>query len=606
MIRRMRDIAPVVLWIVLVAFVGTIFFAWGMDFASRKREPYVGKVGKTRVALRYFDGMVSFEREKQRAQAGGDMSPYQTKMIPRQVWETEVSRILHREVFKEMQLGASADEVFEYIRGNPPPEVLTHPAFQTDSVFDTTKFAEFLNRPESFQNEGMRQLEAYTADFLVPMAKLRQLLETALLPTMLEIAYEYRRRYERVVFEYAKVVPAKFAVDSIEIRDDMIAGYYEANPDTFFAESQAELYFIRIPKEPTAEDEKAYYNELALVKSRIDSGESTFEEEAKLESDDEGSGKEGGDLGWFRKGSMVPEFEEVAFSLDTGVVSDPVRTQFGYHLILVEERNDEDSVPQVKARHILRKIMPTMETLDSMERLIDTIRTRAVEDGLTAAVNQGSGITFDSTGLFKKGDMIPGIGYLFGATAFAFGEDVGTVSDAFENTDAFFLIQIKRRTKKGILPLDEVRGAVVRRLADSIATERARSYLETAVARLPAQASLAVMGEAEDTLIEIGVTDTVTRNEFVAPVGYDNEAITVAFTAPQGMRSRVVKTATAIFVVRPLWQDKVEQIPWNSDEVRRVAGTLARDARENAYVAWYIDRKSKAKIEDNLSDYYMD
>jgi len=597
--------APVVLWIVLVAFIATIFFAWGMDFAHRRTEPLVGKVGKSQIMLRHFERVVAAEREKQAQQAGGELSAYQSKMIPRQVFETEVSRLLHKEVFKKMQLAASADEVFEYIKTNPPPEVMAHPAFQTDSVFDTAKFAAFLNRPESFDNEGMRQLEQYTAEFLVPMGKLRRLLEVGRVPSRVEVAYEYRRRNERCVFTYAMVNSSAFSPDPSTIDPASIEAYYEANPDSFFSESQAELSYIRLPKETTAEDEKLYLGELMEIKARIDSGASTFEEEAKMESDDEGSGKQGGDLGWISRGSMVPEFEDAAFSLDTGAVSDPVKTQFGYHLIRVEERRMKDGVEEIHARHLLRKLVPSAETLDSLEHLVETLRAQAVENGLAAAVANDTVVRLDSTGLFKKGDAIQGIGFLFGATSFAFREDEGTVSESFDNADAFFLLQLKRRTKKGILPIDEVRGGIARLLADSLARERARQHLEAAVAQLGPDASVATLGET-DTLIKSGVTDTVTRVQYVAPLGYDNPAIAVALVLPVGKQSPAIQSAAGFCVVKPLWQSKVDTIPWNSDEIQRIATSLVKAEREKAYFTWYIDYRRKAKVEDNLDEYYMD
>jgi len=73
------------------------------------------------------------------------------------------------------------------------------------------------------------------------------------------------------------------------------------------------------------------------VRAKVLAG-AKFEDQAKAESDDVGSGENGGDLGTFGQGQMVPEFDEVVFKVPVGQVSEPIKTPFGYHLILVEER----------------------------------------------------------------------------------------------------------------------------------------------------------------------------------------------------------------------------------------------------------------------------
>jgi peptidyl-prolyl cis-trans isomerase C len=91
------------------------------------------------------------------------------------------------------------------------------------------------------------------------------------------------------------------------------------------------------------------------VRAKIVGG-AKFEEQAKIESDDTGSGENGGDLGTFGAGQMVPEFDEVVFKAPLGQVTEPIKTAYGYHLILVEERN---SKPFEDARsEIEQKIRP--------------------------------------------------------------------------------------------------------------------------------------------------------------------------------------------------------------------------------------------------------
>jgi peptidyl-prolyl cis-trans isomerase C len=93
------------------------------------------------------------------------------------------------------------------------------------------------------------------------------------------------------------------------------------------------------------------------VRAKIVAG-AKFEDQAKAESDDTGSGENGGDLGTFGAGQMVPEFDEVVFKAPVGQVTEPIKTAYGYHLILVEERK---SKPFEDARgEIEKKIRPEM------------------------------------------------------------------------------------------------------------------------------------------------------------------------------------------------------------------------------------------------------
>ena len=97
-----------------------------------------------------------------------------------------------------------------------------------------------------------------------------------------------------------------------------------------------------------AESRNLSYNKISEIRKKIIDGES-FSELATLYSQDPGSRQNGGSLGYVRRGSLVPEFESVAFSQDVGVVSEIVETPFGYHLIETEEKRGE----KIKVRHIL-------------------------------------------------------------------------------------------------------------------------------------------------------------------------------------------------------------------------------------------------------------
>lgn len=111
------------------------------------------------------------------------------------------------------------------------------------------------------------------------------------------------------------------------------------------------------------------------VKAAIDGGKD-FGEVAKEKSKDPGSGAEGGDLGWFTAEQMVPEFSEAAFALDVGQVSEPVKSDFGWHVIKVEEKADKPGFDEVKdqiyemlSRQKQRDIIMSLRDSATVERL---------------------------------------------------------------------------------------------------------------------------------------------------------------------------------------------------------------------------------------------
>ncbi len=599
--------------VILVSFVGgTIFMNWGMNLTDRGRKAVTaGKINGKEVPLNRFDQMVNAER--QRMQEGGkEVPPQQYRMVPQQVWEREINRILMQDVVKKMKLDASAEEVFNYIKSNPLPGIDTVSVFQTDGIFDTSKYVQFLNDPQNYQQyRWLHEVESYTANTIVPAQKLETLLGATALPTPSEAGFQYEKKQRKVVFEYCKIKSSDFPVDSSAVTDAMINSYYTAHRDSFKTDEQADLYYVKFPKEATAADEQFYRQELLdMKKERIESAETplaeAFGDEAKIESDDETSAQQGGDLGWFARGAMVPAFDSVAFSQEIGTVSEPVRTTFGWHLIYVEAREEKDSVLKVHARHILRKISPTMETLDMLAEHADSLRSRMLDEEFVQVAKAEKGVVFDSTGLYEKGEPIPGIGYLSGAGNFAFGDPDVSISERLENSDAIYLLTVKRKVPKGTLPVEDARKSIVATLRDSLQLASACAYLEKISAALPDTASLATYQTIDSTVVS-GVTDTVSGSEFITHIGFSTPVVAKALYLPEGTRSDVITYKENCFLIRTLWKSAPDSIPaFESPDMLQIATQLQQQSRQQIYYQWYLDYKNRAKIQSNINDIYMD
>jgi peptidyl-prolyl cis-trans isomerase D len=624
MISKMRDMAAPIMIIILVSFViGTIFFNWGMNRGSNSRgntSNVAGKINSQEVPLTYFDRELESARQNTERQ-GTDNDQLQSHQLVSQVWEQQVSRILLKDFFRKTHLYASADEVFDYIKNNPPPGVDTNSSLMTNGVFDTAKYIAVLNDPRTYEyNPGIRVLEQQTRELIIPSQKLELLLTAPLLPTKAEIEQIYKEENEKAVFEYAYIKNGAAGVNGPRITDSMVTDYYNAHRDHYKCDEMYDLYVVKFQKKATARDEQVYYQEMLETRGRLLAEKEVprseaFAEEAKISSDDEKSAKNGGDIGYVRRGTMAPEFDSVAFRLDSGAISLPLKTQYGYHLIYVEQKRKAGKVAEVKVRHILRKIAPTIEALDALTEKVDSLRVKMQDEGLCtvarAAAKLDAGIVFDSTGFITRNSVVPRIGYVSGLGRFLFGINDGgkgseIISERLENSSGFYLFSLKRRTPKGFTPIETVKPRIQQLLADTLHAKALHVLAEEWSKKVGDKSPLAALKKSDSTAYGSGTTDTVTRMSYIAGIGSNTKAAAVAFALPVGKRSGLIACNGTYFIVRPLWKAPLVTVPWGSQQISMTEARMMGELRQRIYMSWYLDYKNRQKIISNLDRIYLD
>jgi len=156
----------------------------------------------------------------------------------------------------------------------------------------------------------------------------------------------------------------------LKVTPSEVRAYFNEIPKDSLPYINAEVELGRIMRRPaiTAEQEKAALDRAEELRLRVLDGES-FRALATLYSEDPGSAKSGGDLGFFERGMMVPEFDAVAFRLEEDSVSEVVKTDFGYHVLQMLERRGE----QINVRHILIRPKTSPEDLDLARTFLDSI-----------------------------------------------------------------------------------------------------------------------------------------------------------------------------------------------------------------------------------------
>jgi hypothetical protein len=143
MISKIREWTLPIMIIILVSFViGTIFLNWGMNRGSGKNSSMsAGTINGHDIPLNYFDREVTAERQKLERGSNTE-NQYQSHMIPRQVWDQQTQLYLMNTFFKKVNMFASAEEVFDHLKRNPPPGIDTNSALMTNGVFDTSTWIE--------------------------------------------------------------------------------------------------------------------------------------------------------------------------------------------------------------------------------------------------------------------------------------------------------------------------------------------------------------------------------------------------------------------------------------------------------------------------------
>ncbi len=218
------------------------------------------------------------------------------------------------------------------------------------------EISEYIDNIRETLPEGVT-LESIMEERQIPMAKLRE-----------DIGADIRIR---------KLLEAK--TDAVPTAsDEQIAAYYESNKELFsMPESvQARHILVRIDLPGDEDGKSAARTKIEAIHARLVGGEAVFEAEAREHSDCP-SGQQGGDLGSFARGQMVPAFEEAAFTQDINVIGPVVETQFGYHIIQVIEKQQagEQALADVKAD--IAEQLTMQEKQNAVHKYLETLQAAA-------------------------------------------------------------------------------------------------------------------------------------------------------------------------------------------------------------------------------------
>ena len=443
------------------------------------------------------------------------------------------------------------------------------PAFQENGVFSKDRYLQVLayQRLNSEQFEAMQRSELITS-------KVREQLQAGITVTDEEIDEEFRNNNEKVNLNYVSLTPASFE-KKVKVTDEALATYFTEQQEVFRTPEMVSLRYLQFVPERYIDEVTFDENELdkyhrrhleqfeilekikaSHILIKVDEGTDEavreekkafaeklleevkagkdFAELARVNSDDAASAVKGGNLGYFTRGSMVKPFEQAAFNMKPGDISEVVETTFGYHIIKVEEytepgvRSLEESMDEVKTGLRQEKAKQL-----AFEKAMDAYNiNRKTGDLESAATTNELGLK--ESGLFGRDGYIDGIGSNAEIINAAHLLEENKLAKPVATDNGIILFALKERLASHIPELDEVKDLVTAAYQATEAFKLAKATAEEMVANLADGGSLAKLAKRGKYTVEETGEFTRTYSPFVPRLGTSEELSTAAFEVKEG------------------------------------------------------------------------
>ncbi len=256
---------------------------------------------------------------------------------------------------------------------------------------------------------------------------------------------------------------------------ETVRTYYEQNKARYTRPEQIRARHILIPLARDASEDEVRQAEASVadVQKRLAAGED-FAALAEQFSKDPGSASRGGDLGWFGRGMMVPEFEQAAFALKPGEISKPVRSAFGYHLIRLEEARPESVQPLAEVEADIRQQLGAEQAAGGVQEALDQVLLSVLSGKELAEAGAPYKLTVHNTGLKTAEELAALLGLKPEDASALTGMEPGAVtSTPFVIKDGYVTARVKSTRAEAVRPFEEVRPELEARLIEEKSRELA-------------------------------------------------------------------------------------------------------------------------------------
>ncbi|HSF18869.1 MAG TPA: SurA N-terminal domain-containing protein [Vicinamibacteria bacterium] len=567
-------------WLIGASLLGLVIFAFILLYIPDFMSPgslagatgNVAWVDGTPISAQDFQTSYRAQENRYREQLGAQFNPGLMRQLGFDnlvVRELLQNKMLLLEAERQ-GLSVTDEEVRDFI--------VKLPTFQTGGKFIGR---EAYLRLLSQNAMSAAAFEAQLRDDLLRQ-RLQSLVTDGVIVGEAALEEEYRRRNEKLRLEYTVVAKSDFEA-SVEVSDDEARSYYESHREEFARPVQRKVRFITFtPQLFTAavtvgeREIERYYNQnlfnyetneqvgashilfrtggdksdeevrkaAEAVLARAREG-ADFAELAKENSEDDASAVRGGDLGLFGRGDMVPEFEQVAFSLGEGEISDLVRTNFGYHIIKVTRKQEAFTRPLETVKEEIRGTLTQEKARQLMEEAIDSAAAKLRASGSIDALSAEYELLVpQETQFFGREDVLPQLSSSRDAVRIAFETPVAGISPAIRLGNGYAFLQVLEEREAGIPDFEEVQAAAKSAARERRVMELARSRAEEV------RSTLARDGAADG--VELHSTESFFRGSQLPEAGRSAAVAVRAFELEPGAFSEPLPATNGFVILKVL------------------------------------------------------
>ncbi|MEP6833571.1 MAG: peptidyl-prolyl cis-trans isomerase, partial [Gemmatimonas sp.] len=407
----------------------------------------------------------------------------------------------------------------------------------------------------------------------------------------------WRDRHDSATVSFVSLRTDALTDTAVTVTEPEISAYYERNKKIFTRPGRAVLSLLTIPRTLTADDSAAVKKRIDKLRADIATGTAKFEDVARQASIDSGSAVNGGSMGMTtNKGRYVLPFEKAIDALKVGELSQPVLTQFGWHIIRVDAKKGDS----VSVRHILLGFAQSDSNATRTDKRADSLASiagslvdqpaRFDSAARTLKLSPASVVATEKDVLNFAGRQVPS------ASAWAFsGSRVGETSDLLDAPDAYYLVRLDSLTLGGQQSLTEMKEDIRRRLA---AEKRVEKLIPAAQAIATAAASSTLEAAAGTAKLTVEKSKPFARVELVQGLGQFTQAIGAAFSVPIGKVSPPVAANDAMIVLRVDSRTEASKPAFEVQKAAQRSG-LTQQLKQQRVEEYMASLRDNNKVEDH-------